>query len=102
MAYRMIARDTIEEKVVALTRRKAALFSGVMDDSDLSRVASPPKTSAGWSSGRAGDAPKRPRSSGQADGRGWRDAARRGQYEVTVRDRSGERCRSRRSGRTRR
>jgi SNF2 family DNA or RNA helicase len=35
MAYRMIARDTIEEKVVALARRKAALFSGVMDDGDL-------------------------------------------------------------------
>ena len=28
MVYRMIARDTIEEKVVALARRKAALFSG--------------------------------------------------------------------------
>jgi len=35
MAYRMIARDTIEEKVAALARRKAALFSGVMDDGDL-------------------------------------------------------------------
>jgi superfamily II DNA or RNA helicase len=35
MAYRMIARDTIEEKVVALARRKAALFRGVMDDGDL-------------------------------------------------------------------
>jgi SNF2 family DNA or RNA helicase len=35
MAYRMIARDTIEEKVVALARRKATLFSGVMDDGDL-------------------------------------------------------------------
>jgi SNF2 family DNA or RNA helicase len=33
--YRMIARDTIEEKVAALARRKAALFSGVMDDGDL-------------------------------------------------------------------
>ncbi len=33
--YRMIARETIEEKVVALARRKAALFSGVMDDGDL-------------------------------------------------------------------
>ena len=30
-----IARDTIEEKVVALARRKAELFSGVMDDGDL-------------------------------------------------------------------
>ncbi len=35
MVYRMIARATIEEKVVALARRKAALFSGVMDDGDL-------------------------------------------------------------------
>ena len=35
MAYRMIARDTIEEKVAALARRKAALFSGVLDDGDL-------------------------------------------------------------------
>jgi superfamily II DNA or RNA helicase len=35
MVYRMIARDTIEEKVVALARRKAALFSGVMDEGDL-------------------------------------------------------------------
>jgi superfamily II DNA or RNA helicase len=35
MAYRMIARNTIEEKVVALARRKAALFSGVMDEGDL-------------------------------------------------------------------
>jgi len=35
MVYRMIARDTIEEKVVALARRKAALFKGVMDDGDL-------------------------------------------------------------------
>ena len=35
MVYRMIARNTIEEKVAALARRKAALFSGVMDDGDL-------------------------------------------------------------------
>jgi superfamily II DNA or RNA helicase len=35
MVYRLIARGTIEEKVVALARRKAALFSGVMDDGDL-------------------------------------------------------------------
>ncbi|HZK15039.1 MAG TPA: C-terminal helicase domain-containing protein, partial [Solirubrobacterales bacterium] len=35
IAYRMIARETIEEKVVALARRKAELFSGVMDDGDL-------------------------------------------------------------------
>ena len=33
--YRLIARDTIEEKVVALARRKAALFKGVMDDGDV-------------------------------------------------------------------
>ncbi len=33
--YRMIARDTIEEKVAALAHRKAALFGGVMDDGDL-------------------------------------------------------------------
>ncbi len=35
MVYRMIARDTIEEKVVALARRKAELFRGVMDEGDL-------------------------------------------------------------------
>ncbi len=35
MVYRMIARDTIEEKVVALARRKAALFNGVMDEGDV-------------------------------------------------------------------
>jgi superfamily II DNA or RNA helicase len=35
MAYRMISSDTIEEKVVALARRKAALFSGVMDEGDV-------------------------------------------------------------------
>jgi SNF2 family DNA or RNA helicase len=35
MVYRTIARDTIEEKVVALARRKAALFNGVMDDGHL-------------------------------------------------------------------
>ena len=35
MVYRLIARDTIEEKVVALAQRKAALFRGVMDDGDL-------------------------------------------------------------------
>jgi len=33
--YRLIARDTIEEKVVALARRKAGLFRSVMDDGDL-------------------------------------------------------------------
>jgi SNF2 family DNA or RNA helicase len=35
IAYRMIARETIEEKVAALARRKAELFSGVLDDGDL-------------------------------------------------------------------
>jgi len=35
IAYRMIARKTIEEKVVALARRKAELFNGVMDDGDM-------------------------------------------------------------------
>jgi superfamily II DNA or RNA helicase len=35
MVYRLLAKDTIEEKVSALARRKAALFSGVMDDGDL-------------------------------------------------------------------
>jgi len=33
--YRLIAGDTIEEKVVALARRKAALFRGVLDEGDL-------------------------------------------------------------------
>jgi superfamily II DNA or RNA helicase len=33
--YRLIARDTIEEKVVALARRKADLFRGVMDEGNL-------------------------------------------------------------------
>ena len=35
MAYRLIARETIEEKVVALARRKAKLFRGVMDEGEL-------------------------------------------------------------------
>ena len=35
MVYRMIATGTIEEKVAALARRKAALFSGVLDEGDL-------------------------------------------------------------------
>ena len=35
MVYRMIAAHTIEEKVMALQERKAALFDGVMDDGDL-------------------------------------------------------------------
>jgi len=47
MVYRLLARDTIEEKVVALAQRKAALFRGVMDDGDCSRAPSPPRTFAG-------------------------------------------------------
>ncbi|MGH2889258.1 MAG: helicase-related protein, partial [Solirubrobacteraceae bacterium] len=35
IVYRLISRGTIEEKVVALARRKAQLFKGVMDDGDL-------------------------------------------------------------------
>lgn len=35
MVYRMIAADTIEEKVMALGRRKAALFDAVIDDEQL-------------------------------------------------------------------
>jgi hypothetical protein len=46
MVYRMIACDTIEGKVVALARRKAELFNGVMDEGDCSQAASPPRTSA--------------------------------------------------------
>ena len=34
MVYRLIARDTIEQKVRALAARKAELFRGVMDDGD--------------------------------------------------------------------
>ncbi len=33
--YRLIAANTIEEKVVALARKKAELFTGVMDEGDL-------------------------------------------------------------------
>jgi SNF2 family DNA or RNA helicase len=35
MVYRLIAKDTIEEKVMALKSRKAQLFSGVMDDGNV-------------------------------------------------------------------
>jgi len=35
MVYRLIAKDTIEEKVMALKERKAQLFSSVMDDGDV-------------------------------------------------------------------
>jgi len=31
MVYRLIAKDTIEEKVMALKERKSQLFSSVMD-----------------------------------------------------------------------
>jgi SNF2 family DNA or RNA helicase len=32
MVYRLIAKDTIEEKVMALKARKAGLFTSVLDD----------------------------------------------------------------------
>jgi SNF2 family DNA or RNA helicase len=32
MVYRMVAQDTIEEKVMKLKEQKAKLFSQVMDD----------------------------------------------------------------------
>jgi SNF2 family DNA or RNA helicase len=35
MVYRLIARDTVEQKVLALQRRKAQLFTNVMDDGDV-------------------------------------------------------------------
>jgi SNF2 family DNA or RNA helicase len=35
MAYRLVSHNTIEQKVVALAKRKAALFRGVMDEGDL-------------------------------------------------------------------
>ena len=35
MVYRLIARDTIEEKVMALNARKAELFTSVMDDGNV-------------------------------------------------------------------
>jgi SNF2 family DNA or RNA helicase len=35
MVYRLIARGTIEEKVMALKERKAALFRDVMDEGDV-------------------------------------------------------------------
>ena len=35
MVYRMVAKDTIEEKVMALKERKAALTSSVLDGDDL-------------------------------------------------------------------
>lgn len=35
MVYRLIAKNTIEEKVMALQQRKAELFTNVMDDGDV-------------------------------------------------------------------
>ena len=35
MVYRLIARDTIEDKVMALKARKAELFAGVLDDGNV-------------------------------------------------------------------
>src|SRR6266568_2888797 len=35
MVYRLVARDTIEEKVIALKARKAELFSSVMDQGNI-------------------------------------------------------------------
>jgi SNF2 family DNA or RNA helicase len=35
MVYRLVARDTIEEKVMALKARKARLFSSVLDDGNV-------------------------------------------------------------------
>jgi superfamily II DNA or RNA helicase len=35
IVYRLIAKDTVEEKVMALQKRKAQLFTNVMDDGDL-------------------------------------------------------------------
>ncbi|HEY3607638.1 MAG TPA: SNF2-related protein [Pseudonocardiaceae bacterium] len=35
MVYRLIAKDTIEEKVMALQARKAELFASVLDDGDM-------------------------------------------------------------------
>jgi superfamily II DNA or RNA helicase len=35
MVYRLVAKDTIEEKVMALKARKAELFSSVMDDGNV-------------------------------------------------------------------
>ncbi|MDT5027635.1 MAG: hypothetical protein QOE61_4061, partial [Micromonosporaceae bacterium] len=35
MVYRLVAKDTIEEKVMALKERKAELFRGVLDDGEF-------------------------------------------------------------------
>jgi SNF2 family DNA or RNA helicase len=35
MVYRLVARDTIEEKVMALKARKARLFTSVLDQGNV-------------------------------------------------------------------
>jgi SNF2 family DNA or RNA helicase len=35
MVYRLVAKDTLEEKVMALKARKSALFSNVLDGGDF-------------------------------------------------------------------
>ena len=35
MVYRLVAKDTVEEKVMALKARKARLFSSVLDDGNV-------------------------------------------------------------------
>jgi len=35
MVYRLVAKDTIEEKVMALQARKAELFSSVLDGGEF-------------------------------------------------------------------
>ncbi|HEX2804692.1 MAG TPA: ATP-dependent helicase, partial [Kineosporiaceae bacterium] len=35
MVYRLVAKDTIEEKVMALKARKSALISSVLDEGDF-------------------------------------------------------------------
>jgi len=35
MVYRMVAKDTIEEKVMAMKAKKAALFANVIDSGEL-------------------------------------------------------------------
>ena len=35
MVYRLVAKDTIEEKVMALKAKKSALFANVLDSGDF-------------------------------------------------------------------
>ena len=49
MVYRLIAKDTIEEKVMALKAKKAELFASVMDDGNAFGAAMTPTTSAACS-----------------------------------------------------